>query len=687
MTPPKGTFDRVLEAFGPKPVRDAQGNIVSAPMTKKGLAAHILAGAITGIISGAQAGAGAAANAPAGPAGTMGPANRAAMAAGGAAGTQAFDNMRNGAQNQYDAEKLRQFNTMKRNIDLHASMISLGRMQHDQMMDALQPSIDTYNQAKVLDQGITDPSKKMILDEGLTGNQAMEKYKGKMSMNDFIPMGTKKMFNSDGSPMIDEETGVQHEEPVFAVINPNATMPATEELKEQLKYMNPNAAKIPLNAAVRLSNVLAANQFSQNSTILQAAGDTWGKELASATGDQSLAKIDLLGLAKTNKTLRDGMKYINNYNHLPIDQALDALGKDKEAQKAAPGIEGVLAHALGMDKTNDKGQSYSEVLGLKRKADLAQQKQEEEVKQRQQDNVERRNLKKQELEDAQNVKLRGLDNSTSTSAAFTNNWKDPKTGTNFDLSHPAMKLVDGTLSPPELSKRATKGSDSYNAIIKAADDYSMAKYGKPYDFAKDDGDYKYFNQKSSRDTMNYITSLTGEDGENRGGTLSQLLNQSKVLGNTTFPDFNSMKNWTDQHIGDPGVPQFQATLLTVADEMAKIMGGGNATVEGIRQAQEILNKSFSNQQMDGAVKSVRGAMANRGNSLVADNRYMTKQYGKMVNPLNPELPEINGVRPVKVGISKSTGSRFYLLPTGVIVDFRGKTVDPNLMAPQQPPKQ
>lgn len=676
-------FDSVLRNLDPSTKVDpATGQPLPMP-SRKSMTAHILAGAITSIIQGAQTGAGAAAHAPDGPAGTNGPANLAAAAAGGQAGAQARENIRTLPAQRQDEQQLRQYNTMKRNIDLHSSMLNLGQLQHDNMMKAIQPSIDTYNQAKMFDTGVTDPSKKLILDEGLTGAQAMDKYKGKMSQADFIPMGTKKMYNADGSPSIDEETGVQHEEPVFAVINPGATLPATDEVKEQLKYINPNATKIPANAQVRLTSILAANMFHTNQAILQSAGESWGKQIATITGDKSLETVDLSKLARENKTIRDGMKYINNYNHLPIDEALGALAKDKEAQKAAPGVEGVLAHALGMDKVNDKGQKVSEVIGLKRKADLDAQKTAEEVDKRQQDNKERRELHAQELRDAADIKTKGMEVASNSSQPFPNNWKDPKTGMNYDMSHPAMKLVDGTLAPQELSKRATKGSDSYNNVIKQADDYSMAKFGKPFDFQKAEGDYKYANQKGTKDTLNLIQSLTGEGAENTSGTLAQLQRQYAALQNTDFRDYNSAKQWVSNHIGEPGVPAFQATLLSVGDEMAKIIGGGTATVEGLRQAQGILDKLFSERASNAAMDSVRGAMANRGNGLIRDNLYLTKDYGKMRNPLEPnDMPTINGVVPVKKGMSKSTGATFFQLPTGVIVDRRGRTVNPTTMQVQ-----
>jgi hypothetical protein len=85
-------------------------------------------------------------------------------------------------------------------------------------------------------------------------------------------------------------------------------------------------------------------------------------------------------------------------------------------------------------------------------------------------------------------------------------------------------------------------------------------------------------------------------------------------------------------VGKPEVTNFGATLLGVSDEMGKILGGGVATDSSRPEARHILDKAFSQAQGQGAINSIRGALANRQNSLTAGNRYLMKQYGQMTVP-------------------------------------------------------
>ena len=148
----------------------------------------------------------------------------------------------------------------------------------------------------------------------------------------------------------------------------------------------------------------------------------------------------------------------------------------------------------------------------------------------------------------------------------------------------------------------TKRSKNYDANLKKANDYSFARYGKTFDAAQATADYKYANQKTTQDTVKMLQSLTGEDGKNTGGTLSQLSNDLTALGNTPVPKWNDIENWASKNVGRPEVTNAKATLFAVADEMAKILGGGNATVEGYKQAHDIIDSAFSQGQGQGAVQ-------------------------------------------------------------------------------------
>jgi len=95
---------------------------------------------------------------------------------------------------------------------------------------------------------------------------------------------------------------------------------------------------------------------------------------------------------------------------------------------------------------------------------------------------------------------------------------------------------------------------------------------------------------------------------------------------------NELANWLLRMQENPAVTNFNSTLVPVSDEMGKILGGGVATDSSRAEARSILDAAFSQGQGKGAINSIRGAMAQRQNAMLGNNRYLSKQYGKMDMP-------------------------------------------------------
>lgn len=141
--PRKALFDRILQSMtgGPSYVTDPHtGTTSEVPMTRATLSRHILAGALTGIIAGAQAGA----TAPAGPAGTMGPANAAALGAGFGATNAKMQEMRNAPQAAIDADTLRKQRAMQNNLFELQNQVAISKLNDDNW----ERTEDLYNKSK-----------------------------------------------------------------------------------------------------------------------------------------------------------------------------------------------------------------------------------------------------------------------------------------------------------------------------------------------------------------------------------------------------------------------------------------------------------------------------------------------------------------------------------------------------------
>lgn len=197
-------------------------------------------------------------------------------------------------------------------------------------------------------------------------------------------------------------------------------------------------------------------------------------------------------------------------------------------------------------------------------------------------------------------------------------------------SNLSSMLVDGLLAPSELSKRTT-GSASYNDVLVAADKYSMAKYGKHFNIAQADRDYKFAQRPQTQDTLNYLGSLVGaidpETGQPTGGNLKDLLDKSNAITRTDFPALNSAKFYALMQTGDPQVVAYLTTVTEVSDQIAKILqggGSGSGTSDAkLRQASALFNTGFSKSQVEATVKAIMPLLANRAKSMVSDNPYLS----------------------------------------------------------------
>jgi hypothetical protein len=200
---------------------------------------------------------------------------------------------------------------------------------------------------------------------------------------------------------------------------------------------------------------------------------------------------------------------------------------------------------------------------------------------------------------------------------------------NADTQDLSRQLVEGNMAPSDLSKRST-GNTSYNDVITAADKYSMATLGKHFNVAVANQQYKYANQKTTQDTLNFLKSLVGTqtpEGGTSGGNLDELLSQSNNITRTSFPAINDVAAWTRLEAGDPSIAAFRVTAVEVADQVAKILqgGGGNSTSDAkLAQATAMFDTGFSKNQIQSIIASLKPLLANRAKTMIGDNPYLSQ---------------------------------------------------------------
>lgn len=202
----------------------------------------------------------------------------------------------------------------------------------------------------------------------------------------------------------------------------------------------------------------------------------------------------------------------------------------------------------------------------------------------------------------------------------------------------AASLVSGLMAPSELSKRTS----NYNAVLKAADDYSFKTTGKHFDIAKANRNYKFANNSQTQNTLKYLGALTGGVGQT--GNLDELLNISNGIGRTDFPALNNVENWAKIQTGDPALSAFYATATEVGDQVAKILQGGgtgSGTSDAkLTQALALFNSNFSQAQLTSTINALKSLLQNRAKFLIGDNPYLSDyatQFGTGGNVNNNSI--------------------------------------------------
>jgi hypothetical protein len=338
-------FDTILKAGAGQPVQDANGQPI--PMTRGIMGKAIIANALAGMMAGY--GTSETVDTKQGLVRSNNPGKALA------AGYQAGNQQQQQRQQAVDDSQARAFNTVKRNLDLHSSMLNLQNATEATQDKSASDGSTLYDGLKSFDDSNTDPNvPKFILDTGVTGqelNDGMQNGKYHIAKNSAILIGWQPHIDPQTGEQTKDADGIPQREPLFAVINPEAIVHFTPELKDALSGMHQGLSRIPDNTAMKAKALLPMLLNKQNYGIAQDAVDGWSKANDELTGKKS-ETVDVNSLIQANPTLRRAVPYINKYIGEDPDVMLAGLRKEKDpsAQAAA----GILASKLGINEDSWK---------------------------------------------------------------------------------------------------------------------------------------------------------------------------------------------------------------------------------------------------------------------------------------------------------------------------------------------
>jgi len=118
----------------------------------------------------------------------------------------------------------------------------------------------------------------------------------------------------------------------------------------------------------------------------------------------------------------------------------------------------------------------------------------------------------------------------------------------------------------------------------------------------------------------------------QGGTLDQLAQIGSQIPQNQLPTLNTAEDWEKLKLGNGALAGYAATALGVADDYAKVMGGGTGSDSAREQALKSIAQNQSPEQRAKAIAAIRGAVTSQRNSRIGNNRVMQSMYGGNSTP-------------------------------------------------------
>jgi hypothetical protein len=188
--------------------------------------------------------------------------------------------------------------------------------------------------------------------------------------------------------------------------------------------------------------------------------------------------------------------------------------------------------------------------------------------------------------------------------------------TDGDPNALAQLLVNGDVAPSQVisSRKPEVAQQAFTAAKKANPNWNAQQAEGYFKAASSGGNVQFFGSANS---------LLDQDG-----TLNQLQQNFNALPNGKIPAFNKVSDWTAAASGSGATAAFAQTALGVADDYAKVMGGGTGTDAARNSMLESFARSSSPEAMKSAIAAARAAVTSQTSARIGTNPVMRKMYGQ-----------------------------------------------------------
>jgi hypothetical protein len=177
-------------------------------------------------------------------------------------------------------------------------------------------------------------------------------------------------------------------------------------------------------------------------------------------------------------------------------------------------------------------------------------------------------------------------------------------------------LHDGVVAPSQIisARKPEFAQKAFQAAAGFGDGWNAQQAEAEYKNAGSPGNVAFFGSSKS---------LT-----DKGGTLDQLAAAAKDIPEHEIPVFNSVADALKASTGSGPIAKYAAVALGVADDYAKVMGGGQGSDTSRTQALQLISAKQSPEQRAASIEGIRGAVTSQAISRIGKNPVLQKMYGQ-----------------------------------------------------------
>ena len=198
----------------------------------------------------------------------------------------------------------------------------------------------------------------------------------------------------------------------------------------------------------------------------------------------------------------------------------------------------------------------------------------------------------------------------------------------------AQALYDGDILPADLKREAKGANLDPNEVMGRAVEIGKAQ-GKPFSESIIEQEHKFASNVKTQAAMDGIDRILGKPGAAPGtpeaGYMNQMLKYAQDANLTTHGLFNSAALAVARGLGDTQAKNFNTAVSETRRSIAGLIGnpvlGGSDSDKKLEQADDLLGKSPTLENLQGAADVLRTALETQRTSMTQSNRFLAKRYG------------------------------------------------------------